>query len=44
MFIQIQTNGEITPSNALRETIKSLIDDFDLASKKFGEELRKIKG
>jgi hypothetical protein len=35
---KIQTNGETTPSNALRDAIKNLVDDIELGSKKFGEE------
>ena len=33
---QIQTNGETTPANALKDALKNIMEDLDMCSKKFG--------
>ncbi len=34
--MEIQTNGDVTPANALKEALKNLMEDIDSTSKKFG--------
>jgi len=41
--IKISTNGECTPGEALRETIKNLVMDIDQCSKRFSEEVIKLR-
>ena len=41
--IKIQTNGEITPHQALKEAINNLVDDVDIATKSFGEQLNRVQ-
>ena len=34
--LKIQTNGEITPAQAFKEALKNLVEDCDMATKRFG--------